>query len=379
MKLYIYGDFEMKANKSRLRILPIVMILVMMLSAIPTNALAATKNFSAIVKSGGMKVYRDAGMKKYWGKVPKNTVVKVKSYSNGVAKVTYKGKTGYAKVDKMDAVESVAKKAVTKKKTRVYKTASTKSQSVVVKKGMSMYVLATNGNCAKVEKNGVVGYIRKDHLIIEGQSSSSGSSNSSQSTQEHFDQAFAQQQQSGAVTTPSKPSSSSSGSSSGSSSSGSSESTIESVFNSGKYTNEELCYAFLVKVIGYNHAAACGVIANIKYESGFKPGSIGDGGNSMGICQWNTSRKTLLINWCKENGHDPETLLGQLYFLKYELEKRYPKIHKYLQEVENSPEGAYDAGYYFCYNFERPAKKETSSVTRGNYAKNTAYKKFQNL
>lgn len=363
----------MNSNKSRLRIFPILMILAMMLTSMPATALAATKNFSAIVKVGGMKVYRDAKMKKYWGKVPKNTVVTVKSYSDGVAKVSYKGKIGYAKVDKMDSVESVAKKAVTKKKTRVYKTASTKSKSVAIKKGVSVYVLSVNGNCAKVEKNGVVGYIRKDHLIIEGQSSSG---NSNQSTQDQFDQAFAEQQQSGAnnnpAPAPSKPNS-------GSSSSGSSESTIESVFNSGKYANDELCYAFLVKVVGYNHAAACGVIANIKYESGFKPGTIGDGGNSLGICQWNTSRKTLLINWCKDNGYDPESLLGQLYFLKYELEKRYPKIHKYLQDVSNSPEGAYDAGYYFCYNFERPAKKETSSVTRGNYARDKAYSKYKNL
>ena len=54
----------MKANKSRLRILPIMMILVMLLTSVPTSALAAAKNFSAIVKKGGMKVYRDAGLKK---------------------------------------------------------------------------------------------------------------------------------------------------------------------------------------------------------------------------------------------------------------------------------------------------------------------------
>lgn len=374
----------MKANKSKLRIFPILMILALMLTCVPSTALAATKNFSAIVKKGGMKVYRDSGLKKYWGKVPKNTVVKVKSYSKGIAKVSYKGKVGYARVDKMDAVEDVAKKAVTKKKTRVYKTASTKSKSVVVKKGVSMYVLSVNGNCARVLKNGVVGYIRKDHLIIGSGSASSGS-NSNQSTQDYFDNAFAEQQQNNNNNSSSNNSSSSgssssnSGSSTTTGSSSSGNSTIESVFNSGKYDNDELCYAFLVKVLGYNHAAACGVIANIKYESGFKPGSIGDGGNSMGICQWNTSRKSLLINWCKDNGYDPETLLGQLYFLKYELEKRYPKIHKYLQGVADSPDGAYDAGYYFCYNFERPAKKETSSVTRGNYAKNTAYEKYKKL
>ena len=120
-------------------------------------------------------------------------------------------------------------------------------------------------------------------------------------------------------------------------------------------------------------------MANIKYESGFKPGSIGDSGNSMGICQWNSSRKTLLINWCNQNGYDPESLLGQLYFLKYELEVRYPKIHAFMLSVENSAQGAYNSAYHFCYNFERPANKESSSNTRGNYAMNTTFNKFANL
>ena len=369
----------MKANKSKLRILPILLALLLMLASMPTSALAATKNFSAVVVVKSMKVYRDAGLKKYWGKVPKNTVVTVKSYTGDVAKISYNGKTGYAEVDDMDAVETIAKKAVTGKKTRVYKTASTKSKSVAVKKGTAVYVLAVNGNVAKIERNGVVGYTRADHLIIEGQSGSV----STPSAQDRFEQAFKEQQEAlkekeENKKEETKPEESKKEENKKEESS-KEETAIEKVFNSGKYTNEELCYAFLVKEAGYNHAAACGIIANIKYESGFKPGSIGDNGKSLGICQWYASRRTLLIDWCGDNGYDPESLLGQLYFLKYELEERYPKVHKYLLAIENTPEGAYDAGYYFCYNYERPAKKETSSVTRGNYAKDKVYNKFQNL
>ena len=364
----------MKANKSKLRILPILLILALMLAAMPTTAFAAASNFSAIVKSGGMKVYRDAGLKKYWGKVPKNTVVTVKTYSNGVAKVSYRGRVGYAEVEDMDAVESVAKKAITSRKTRVYKTASTKSASVAVKKGLAVNVLATSGNCARIERNGVVAYIRKDHLIIEGQSS--GGSTPSQSDASRFDQAFAQQQ-SGA----NNAGSSSSGSSSSGSTSGNSNvpDSIEAAFASGKYTNEELCYAFLTKVAGYSHAAACGIVANIKYESGFKPGSIGDSGKSLGICQWYSSRREQLISWCQKNDFDPESLLGQLYYLKYDLEERYTAVGKYLKSVDNTASGAYDAAYYFCYHYERPANKASKAETRGNYARETTYNKFQNL
>ena len=35
--------------------------------------------------------------------------------------------------------------------------------------------------------------------------------------------------------------------------------------------------------------------------------------------------------------------------------------------------GAYDAGYYFCFNFEAPAARTSQSTKRGNYAKDTLY------
>ena len=58
------------------------------------------------------------------------------------------------------------------------------------------------------------------------------------------------------------------------------------------------------------------------------------------------------------------------------LDGSYKKIRNYLQGVENSPAGAYDAGYYFCYNFEIPADRANRSVTRGNLAKDTYWQKY---
>lgn len=358
---------KMMTNKSKLRILAALLALVLMLVGLPTAAFAASGNFSAIVQANVMKVYRDAGLKFYWGKLPKNTVVTVRAYSGDVAMISYGGRTGFAAVDDMKTVESVSKDAVAKCNTRVYQKATTRSRYVGIRKGTAMNVLATSGNVAKVERAGYVGYTRVDHLIIEGAASAPEQSNQDRFEEAFKDQQEAQKKEDTPVQQPQTPTVDKE------------ESAIEKVFNSGKYSNEELCYAFLVKVVGYNHAAACGVVANIKYESGFRPGTVGDSGKSLGICQWNTSRKNLLISWCEKNDHDPYSLLGQLYFLQYELEERYPKIHKYLKDVENSAQGAYDAAYYFCYNFERPASKATSSVKRGNYAKETTYNKFKNL
>ena len=119
--------------------------------------------------------------------------------------------------------------------------------------------------------------------------------------------------------------------------------------------NEATIFTYLTGVIGLNNAAACGVLANIEYESGFDPHAGGDGGTSYGICQWHASRFTALRNYCAARGLDYTTLYGQLCYLNYELENDYPRTLNYLRSVENTAEGAFDAGYYWCYHFEVPA------------------------
>ena len=50
--------------------------------------------------------------------------------------------------------------------------------------------------------------------------------------------------------------------------------------------------------------------------------------------------------------------------------------YKFLKNVEDSPQGAYDAAYHFCYYYEIPASRATGSVKRGNYAKDKLYPKY---
>ena len=135
--------------------------------------------------------------------------------------------------------------------------------------------------------------------------------------------------------------------------------------------NEAKIFQYLTEEMDFNTAAACGVLANIVRESGFNPNSVGDNGTSYGICQWHASRYTRLMDWCAENGYDYTTLDGQLHYLHYELPTYYKSTWNYLQGVDNTADGAYDAAWYWCYYFERPANKANTSVARGNLAKDT--------
>ena len=136
-------------------------------------------------------------------------------------------------------------------------------------------------------------------------------------------------------------------------------------------SNVDIIYDFLTGDMKLNSAAACGILANIEMESGFNPEALGDNGTSYGICQWHdiaegSGRWTKLREFCVKNGYDPSKLMSQLYYLKYELQNFYPKVWNYVYSAENSEQGAYDVGYYWCYNFEIPDKREERSVARGN-------------
>lgn len=146
---------------------------------------------------------------------------------------------------------------------------------------------------------------------------------------------------------------------------------------------EEEIFNFLVNEIGFNSAGACGVMANLYYESSFNPNASGDGGSSYGICQWHNERYDTLKSWCKSNGYDYTTLNGQLNYLKFELSQNNSDylwngktIYNNISAVDDKADGSYDSGYYWCVNYEIPANKETVGVTRGNLAKDTYWPEY---
>ena len=141
-------------------------------------------------------------------------------------------------------------------------------------------------------------------------------------------------------------------------------------------------YKFLTGELGFNSAAASGIMANIERESDFDPTEViidSNGLLSGGLCQWNGSRFSSLKNFCNRNGYNYLSVKGQLKYLEHELSQNYYKhIYDYLKDVPNTAQGAYQAAYYWCYYFEIPANRSRSAVTRGNTAKKTYWPKYGN-
>ena len=117
----------------------------------------------------------------------------------------------------------------------------------------------------------------------------------------------------------------------------------------------DIIYSILTSAYGYNRAAACGILANIRFESNFIP-DIGD--YYYGLCQWGGSRKDNLYSYCAANGLDPAGIDGQLSFLDHELSTSYSGVKTYLLNVENSSNGAFEAGDYFCRYYEGAASAD---------------------
>lgn len=140
--------------------------------------------------------------------------------------------------------------------------------------------------------------------------------------------------------------------------------------------NEKACYKYLTGTMGLNTAGACAVLANINQESGFKTKIDGDGGTSYGLCQWHNSRKTNLINFCKNNGYSLNSVEGQMAYLHKELKESYSSTWNKLKNTPNTAQGAYDSAYYFCVHFEVPANATTRGKERGNSAKNTFWPRY---
>lgn len=363
---------------------------------------SAMAEFSAVVTASKMPVYADAAGSWKLGTLPGTTVVTVRSYENGVAEIELRGNVGYAKVSDMTALAELATPVVVNTASRVYQKPNLKSRWASLSKGTEVNLLATNGRWAMVEKDGCVAYTNKDHLTEVGTSQPEETPAQPEVVWDEFT-AYVQ---AGGATVYAQAATSSK-------KLGALEknTAVKVMAYSGEWAYIELSgnrgfakiadltrekpktaktiaeqqadgvamqtiiYNFLTGEMKLNAAAACGILANIERESDFNLTCQSyDGG--YGLIQWTGARNTKLKKWCAENGYDHASLEGQLRFLKYELENTQTKTLTYLKGVENSAAGAYDAAYYFCYNFEIPASRAKRSVERGNIAKNTYWRKY---
>lgn len=142
---------------------------------------------------------------------------------------------------------------------------------------------------------------------------------------------------------------------------------------------ERQIYTYLTEELKLNSAAACGVLANIEYESNFQPTVVGDNGTSYGLCQWHDGRYTALKTYCTAKGVDYQSVEGQMDYLSYELKSSYTGLFGALRSVENSADGAYRAAYLWCIQFERPEDMEDKAETRGNSAKYKYWNRYNSL
>ena len=220
---------------------------------------------------------------------------------------------------------SNAKEAVISADTLAYKFADLTSSSAAVSKGTPVRLLAVSDGWALIENNGSYGFINADHVAVSAQP----------------------------TPTPAP--------------------VEDDYFSSSSYSNEQKCYIFMTREMGLNTAAASGILANIKRESSFNPAS---GGSYYGLCQWGGGRLTNLKNYCSANGYSASSLEGQLRFMWHELKNSYPSVYQTLQTVENTSDGAYTAGYKFCYSYEAPANRVSSSESRGALARDTYFPRY---
>ena len=119
-------------------------------------------------------------------------------------------------------------------------------------------------------------------------------------------------------------------------------------------SNELTVFLFLREELGFNEAAACGVMASIEEESGFEPTAYNPAGY-YGLCQWGGERQQRLYAFCSENGLDSASLEGQLQFMKHDLETVETAALTEMQSIENTADGAYQAGWAWAQSYERCA------------------------
>ena len=393
----------MKTMYKPLRRICALLILALLSGGMPG---ASAESFQAVVSVDSMKVYAQAAPHAQVGTLARGTTVTVNAWSGEAALITCGDLSGIARVSDMsraDQSEETGVEMVANRDTRVYQRPSRASRSVKLAAGTAVTVLAVNGNAARVSLNGRTGYMFYSHLS-EPSAQDGSSSGDEQQASWSGSMAVVTTQEALVYERPDEQSAyrilkantrltllAVQGNWGMVSRNGEVGFIVTAVlkkdtsptpteaprsrnpFSDG--STEYTIYAFLTGDMGLNRAAAMGVMANMYFESGYKAVIDGDGGTSYGLCQWHAGRKSNLINWCNENGLDYNTVEGQLKFLQYELPTRYPSVDSYIRQVENSAEGAYDAAYYFCFNFEAPAARTSQSKKRGEYARDTLWPK----
>ena len=149
------------------RITALLLMLLMLLPGAP----ALAESYSAAV-TDSVAAYADASLTRKVGDLERYDVVTVTGIKGEVARIRYGGYTMYTKLGALVAVKDFATAATVQTAGRVYQSPDTSSQSLALKQGTSVYILATSGDWAMIEKDGNVGYTFLSCLKSAGSGSS---------------------------------------------------------------------------------------------------------------------------------------------------------------------------------------------------------------
>jgi len=130
----------------------------------------------------------------------------------------------------------------------------------------------------------------------------------------------------------------------------------------GDDVNARQVYAHL-KSKGLPDNVIAGIMGNLQQESGFNPGAVGDGGNSIGLAQWYQDRGNALRNFAQQRGTDWNHMGTQLDYLLDEINRGYPDLIKKMSSMN-----PYDAAILFHDVFERSADTPEMKAVRGKNA-----------
>ncbi len=122
----------------------------------------------------------------------------------------------------------------------------------------------------------------------------------------------------------------------------------------------------VLRNLGFNKVAACGIMGNIMQESSFNTYADNDG-NYIGLCQWDTDgRWPALVSYAQANGINPYDAGTQLRFMHLEAEASWRAEWCAVNEVNqcSTPEEA--AAYWQRY-YEGASGQE--DYERGSYAR----------
>lgn len=159
--------------------------------------------------------------------------------------------------------------------------------------------------------------------------------------------------------------------------------------------NEKLVYEYLKAHTTLTNSAIAGILANLKVESNFISNNLQNKYESTlgytdesyttavdqgeyknfatdkagyGLVQWTYStRKQALLDYAKSQGKSIGDYQMQLDYLIKELQNS-KSLWSVLSNATESEDDAYQCGYQFCYDFEKPANTEQTSKVRGTSA-----------